>query len=174
MVLFGESSFDQVPSWESLEHSIGRFHLSARPVTFPPVPPLENGALKWPRFNETGQVQGPKPSKAQGRTVALGARAFRCAHRARGRGGPLPRLSAPPSCILEGHRWHRGSGIKSPGAGLSMPLSPGSLPLGLRPGSRPGSRPGLRRTSKPTFQASALWAVQELRSSEGRASALRA
>ncbi len=64
-----------------------------------------------------------------------------------GKGCFLPRLSASLSGILVGPRWHRGSILMSPGADLSRPLPPGSLPLGLRPGSFPGSRPGLRPDS---------------------------
>ena len=69
-----------------------------------------------------------------------------------GKGCLLPRLSATPCCILGGRRWHRGSIIKSPGVGLSWPLPPGSLPVGLRPWSLPGSRPSLRRAFQEAVQ----------------------
>jgi len=102
---------------------------------------------------------------AQGRTVAPGARAFGCAPwflgmGARGGATPLPRLSAAPSCILESLRWHRGSTLKSPGAGLARPLPPGSLPVGLRPGSLPGSMPRLRPNCQASLSGGALRAVK--------------
>ena len=77
------------------------------------------------------------PYEAQGRAVALGTRAFRCAFPAR----PCPALS------------------------LRVPFRWGSAPDPSRVRG-----PACAHTAK----LAALWTVQELRSSEGRASALRA
>ena len=112
--------------------------------------------------------QGPWPHCGPGRPSLplrpLGA----------GKGCLLPRLSASPSRFLRGLRWHRGSILQSPSAGLSRSF----LRVPFRRGSAPDPSRGrglaCAQPAKPAFQASALWAVQELRSSAGRASALQA
>ena len=127
-------------------------------ASVPPVPSLEKRRSRIAQIQRDGRRQGSRPSKAQGRTGALGARAFRCAHRARGRGAPFPGYPPPLPCILEGRRWHQGSILRSPGAGLPRPFPPGSLPVWLRPGSLPGSRPSLRPNCQASLSGSALQA----------------
>ena len=88
--------------------------------------PVGKSALKGPKFNETDRVQGtrhPKPRAAlwpwaPGPSVAPVRR---------GKGCPLPRPSAAPSCILGGPRGAPGLVSQEPRRGL-VPAFPSGFP----------------------------------------------
>ena len=112
--------------------------------------PVGKSALKGPKFNETDRVQGtrhPKPRAAlwpwaPGPSVAPVRR---------GKGCPLPRPSAAPSCILGGPRGAPGLVSQEPRRGLGQ-SSPTGLPsVGAPPRILPGfkARPAPKLQSQP-------------------------